>query len=197
MNDRASTRKQLRKQRRALSPRQQQAATRKLLQRLVYHPLFRQAERIGLYYASDGEIDPMPLVAHPKSRGKSFFLPIVARGKPDSMVFRYYRQGHKLGRNQYHIPEPYGRKRARFAKELDLILAPLVGFDRRGCRIGMGGGYYDRTLCFKRLFPGSKPAYIGLAHHFQELEVIEFQTWDVFLQGIVTDREYIRTRKPA
>tara|TARA_R110002072_G_scaffold1369_15_gene11440 strand:- start:13418 stop:13729 length:312 start_codon:yes stop_codon:yes gene_type:complete len=93
--------------------------------------------------------------------------------------------------NQYGIPEPQ-TKRLLGVSDLDFLLVPLVGFDRSGQRLGMGGGYYDRTLsalrCWKAL------PKIGVAHSAQEVDALLVKPWDVQLDGIVTDNELISTR---
>jgi 5-formyltetrahydrofolate cyclo-ligase len=68
---------------------------------------------------------------------------------------------------------------------------PLVGFDRLGNRMGMGGGYYDRTLAFMSEHHSGKPKLVGLAHSSQEVELISQQSWDIPLHVIATDREII------
>lgn len=74
---------------------------------------------------------------------------------------------------------------------LDAIFMPLVGFDREGHRLGMGGGFYDRTLAFTRHWPRAVPKLVGLGHHSQEVARLPVQPWDVSLHAIATDREVI------
>jgi len=72
-----------------------------------------------------------------------------------------------------------------------LIFLPLVAFDNAGNRLGMGGGYYDRTLAWKqrrRYWHGSR--LIGVAYGFQQLERLPVESWDIGLDGILTDRQY-------
>jgi 5-formyltetrahydrofolate cyclo-ligase len=86
------------------------------------------------------------------------------------------------------------------AQLLDVVLMPLVGFDRTGARLGMGGGFYDATFAFKqKLSTGSKtstgkPALIGLAHACQQVESLATDTWDIPLFAIATDKEIILTQ---
>ncbi len=75
---------------------------------------------------------------------------------------------------------------------LDIILLPLVGFDRYGNRLGMGGGFYDRTLARLNHCDMKRPLLIGLAHHCQEVEQLQTQSWDIPLDIIATDKELIR-----
>jgi 5-formyltetrahydrofolate cyclo-ligase len=78
---------------------------------------------------------------------------------------------------------------------LDIILLPLVGFDRSGNRIGMGGGYYDRTLAFVAAGNRPAPTLVGLAHSSQEVSSVSTQKWDIPVNQIITDREIICARQ--
>ncbi len=92
-------------------------------------------------------------------------------------------------KNIYGIREPKlipANRRAAWA--LDLVLLPLVAFDALGNRMGMGGGYYDRTFSFKSLRKGmTGPNLIGLAHEIQRVEKLPIESWDIPLTSIVTD----------
>ena len=92
--------------------------------------------------------------------------------------------------NRYGIPEPrVPRSRWVRAAMLDLILVPLVAFDRAGGRLGMGGGYYDATLAFlHHRHHWLKPRIVGAAFAFQELPAVPQEPWDVSLTAIVTER---------
>ena len=93
-------------------------------------------------------------------------------------------------RNRYGIPEPDRPIRQRIrAASLDLIVAPLVAFDIYGNRLGMGGGFYDRTLAFlKRRGSWRKPVVVGVAYEFQKVQRLTAQPWDVPMHAIATDR---------
>ncbi len=98
--------------------------------------------------------------------------------------------------NRFGIPEPDTRHGAHRARRqatwtLDVILLPLVGFDDDGQRIGMGGGFYDRTLAFTQR-PGPRPRLIGLAHDCQRVTRLPVAPWDVPLDAIVSDRRILR-----
>lgn len=93
--------------------------------------------------------------------------------------------------NKYGIPEPdIAREGWLFSHQLDLVLAPLVAFDSQGNRIGMGGGYYDRSLkqlTLRTLW--NRPKVLGIAHQFQQVDSIDRNFWDVPLQGVITDQQ--------
>lgn len=187
---RQSVRRDLREQRRALSWPEQRRAAHDLATRMAATRLFRVSRRIALYLPNDGEIDPQPLMQRIWSAGKRCYLPILSRLRHDRLWFAPYTDGTPLASNRFGIPEPMtaAHKWVR-AQELDLILMPLVAFDVHGNRLGMGGGFYDKSLAFLRTRTlWRKPHLVGLAHDFQRVDKLETFAWDVPLQGVVTDR---------
>jgi 5-formyltetrahydrofolate cyclo-ligase len=189
---RAQLRRQLRAARRALSRSQQQRAARDLYRQLAQHPMFRRARHIALYLPSDGEIDPRALLRAAQKRGKATYLPVLSAWPKTKMVFQRVRAGEPLRPNRFKIPEPRGnRHQQRKIWALDLILLPLVGFDPHGGRLGMGGGFYDRSLAYRALrTQPQKPQLLGLAHECQKVERLAMASWDVALAATVTDRAW-------
>ena len=192
---RQQLRRQLRAARRALTPAQQRQAAHGLYRQLAQHPLFRRARHIALYLPNDGEIDPRPLLREAQRRGKRTYLPVLSDWPRTKMVFQQVRRGEKLRPNRFGIPEPrIKRARQRTIWALDLILLPLVGFDDEGGRLGMGGGFYDRSLAYRpRRTAWHAPVLVGLAHECQKVERLAQASWDVPLQGTVTDRGWYLT----
>ena len=182
----------LRKARRALSPCEQRQAARGLYRQLAQHPLFRRAKHIALYLPTDGEIDPRLLLCEARRRGKVTYLPVLSAWPKTKMVFQRVDSGEKLIPNRYRILEPrINRARQRKVWALDLVLLPLVGFDATGGRLGMGGGFYDRSLAYQaRRQSWRKPTLLGLAHECQKVESLDQASWDVPLQGTVSDRQW-------
>ncbi len=151
--------------------------------------MFRSARRVACYLPTDGEIDPRPLMQRMWQMRKHCYLPILSRLFYDRLWFAPVMPHSRFLLNRFGIPEPVTapRKWVR-AQELDLILLPLVGFDLKGNRLGMGGGFYDRSLEFLRgRCCWMRPKLIGLAHDFQRLENLVPSPWDVPLQGVATD----------
>ncbi|SDH67979.1 5-formyltetrahydrofolate cyclo-ligase [Pseudomonas flavescens] len=186
---RAQLRRILRQQRRRLAPVAQRHAARALYRQLAHHPLFRRARHVALYLANDGEIDPHLLIAAAHRRGKRVYLPVLKSWPRTSMVFQRIDAGERLVGNRFGIPEPrrHGR-RQRKVWTLDLILLPLVGFDRHGGRLGMGGGFYDRSLAYRtRRSCWQKPTLLGLAHGCQQVDRLPVAGWDIPLDATVTD----------
>jgi 5-formyltetrahydrofolate cyclo-ligase len=189
---RQQLRTQLRKARRALTLPQQRQAARGLYRQLAQTPLFRRARHIALYIPNDGEIDPRMLLRAAQRRGKKTYLPVLSAWPRTKMVFQRVLPGEKFTPNRFRIPEPcVNIARQRVVWALDLILLPLVGFDELGGRLGMGGGFYDRSLAYQaRRKTWQKPVLLGLAHECQKVDRLAQASWDVPLQGTVTDKRW-------
>ena len=187
---RTPLRRELRAQRNALTAPQQVRAAQQLAAQVTALRLFRVSRRVALYLPNDGEIDPVPLMARLWQSGKTCYLPILSRLRHDRLWFAPYLPDTQLAFNRLGILEPAVAAHTwRRAQELDLILMPLVAFDTRGNRLGMGGGFYDKSLAFLRTRSvWRKPHLIGLAHDFQRVKKLDACAWDVPLQAVVTDR---------
>ena len=193
INRKQELRQELRTQRRALSAAQQRQASLRLDLQLRQQPRLRAARHIAFYMASDGELSPRPTLLRLAKQGRQCFLPCL-KGK--HLEFRRYRPGQTLQRNRFNIPEPPAhRSLARAVRQLDIILLPLVGFDAKGNRLGMGGGFYDRTL--SALEQNRRPLLIGLAHEFQRMNQLPVQSWDIPLDAIATDRGFYWCKRQA
>ncbi|SFU50833.1 5-formyltetrahydrofolate cyclo-ligase [Halomonas korlensis] len=189
-------RRELRRRRHALTREQRRQATERLCRHLRQLPEVRRARRVALYLPNDGEIDPTPLIGWFRRRHARVYLPVLRPLSHNALWFVHYHADTPMVTNRFGIAEPetrHGAHRARRlpAWALDLILLPLVGFDDHGQRIGMGGGFYDRTLAFTRR-PGPRPRLIGLAHDGQRVERLPVAPWDVPLDAIVSDRRVVR-----
>lgn len=190
---RSQLRLQLRQLRRLLSPAQQVRAAAQLDRRLAGTGLLSRHRHIAFYLANDGEISPQQFLQRALRLGKRCYLPVLAPG--NRLWFVRYRPGQRMVRNRFGIPEPARRTIRRPAWSLGLVLMPLVGFDRNGARLGMGGGFYDRSFSNATLLPRmKKPALVGLAHRCQELEQLAVESWDIPLSLIVTDEAVIKPK---
>ncbi|TXI29513.1 MAG: 5-formyltetrahydrofolate cyclo-ligase [Aquipseudomonas alcaligenes] len=189
---RPALRRQLRQARRNLSPQQQKRAARDLYRQLAQHPLFRRSRHIALYLPNDGEIDPRPLLREAQRRGKATYLPVLKRWPRTKMSFQRVHPHESMTRNRFRIAEPQDLPaRQRKVWTLDLVLLPLVGFDEQGGRLGMGGGFYDRSLAYRQLRKNwHKPTLLGLAHECQKVDRLALASWDVRLGAVVTDRRW-------
>ena len=183
-------RKQIRLERRKLSPLQQKQATTRLIRNLKRFHVLLRAKHIALYLGNDGEICPEPLIQLIESWGKKAYLPVIHPLKPQELVFCQTTRSTRYVRNRFGIREPEFKSSKHIkARQLSTVLMPLVAFDEEGNRMGMGGGFYDRTFHYKRHSPKSMPHLIGLAHELQRQATLPVNEWDVALDAIVTDRQ--------
>ena len=148
-------------------------------------------QRIAVYAALPAELDAAPLIALARSRGCRIYLPCIDRRRV-SRAMRFVELGATLRANRLGIEEP-ADGHVLSARWLDLVFLPLVGFDRRGVRLGTGGGFYDRAFAFRQLRrTWHKPPLVGFAYAFQEVERLTAAPHDVLLDAVVTDEGFIR-----
>ncbi|SBS32492.1 putative 5-formyltetrahydrofolate cyclo-ligase [Marinomonas spartinae] len=190
---RQTLRRQLRQARRHLSTTEQSLAAEALVK--AYQGLssainISDGKNIALYLTNDGEISPHILCEHLWSLGHNIYLPVV---KEQSLDFAHYTQQHLdddtlWHENRFGIKEPVDVSPIS-GFEMDLVFLPLVGFDDQGGRLGMGGGFYDRTFANKS--EQAKPLLIGLAHDCQQVASLPMESWDIPLDVIMTPTQLI------
>ena len=195
MPSRSQLRNTIRQQRRGIDPREAEYCAEQLAQHACNERITRNSRHIAAYLASDGEIDPLPLIQRLWKLGKKLYLPVLAPFAERKLWFARFEPGDRLVFNRYGIPEP---ERRRLIKpcNLDLVFTPLVAFDSNGHRLGMGGAYYDHSFAFlgkrTRLY---KPKLVGLAYEFQKQAAIDVNHWDIPLHAVVTETTIYRTLK--
>lgn len=178
-------RKALRKKRRSLSVAQQQSAAFKLTSVVRKHLGHQRNARIAIYLAQDGEIDLSNFAQYCQSRDIELYLPVIHSFKP-TLWFARYSAESSLYENRFGIPEPLTSDPIA-PWQLNMVLLPLVGFDPSGGRLGMGGGFYDRTFAHQQRWP-KKPKLFGVAHECQKQAQIPVESWDIPLDGVFTDK---------
>ena len=178
----------IRTKRLELSSQQQLIAERGLAKCARQSVHLLKAKRILSYSPFAGEVSPQKTV-HTLS-ASDVYLPRITNFRCRKMQF--YRVNEQQSLNKYGIIEPIQNKHPLATNAFDVILLPLIAFDRTGARVGMGAGYYDRALAALSHQRSTKPYLIGLAHHFQEVNSIESAPWDVRLDAILTDLEFIQ-----
>lgn len=181
-------RAQLRKRRRLLTEDQQRAAAENLSVRFFQNNLHLCNKTIGMYWPIDGEISPLPLMYQLTNMKKRCFLPKLHPFGKNTIKFGEYRRNAELTKNRFGIIEP-GLTPHIPIWAIDIVLMPLVGFDEKGNRLGMGAGFYDRSLAFSRR-SSHGPKLIGLAHKCQQIEQLDADDWDIPIHGILTDDGY-------
>ncbi|MCY4050524.1 MAG: 5-formyltetrahydrofolate cyclo-ligase [Gammaproteobacteria bacterium] len=187
MQDKKTIRTVVRRQRQSISQSFQRIAAIGLANQLQSLPEIHRAKNIGVYLASDGEIDLWPSMEWCWNNQIETYVPIV-QNQTKILRFAPFGRYTKLIKNRLGILEPEVKKTETLeVGKLDILFMPLVAFDSCGTRLGMGGGFYDSTLHASRDARGSKPLRIGVAHEFQGVEKIESDPWDIPIDRIITD----------
>ena len=186
----ATLRTRNRKLRAELDTEQLEVAASALFEHVIALKEYQRGQHIAAYWAVNGEIGLDPVIEHALEQGKNIYLPIL-----DEIDLRFapYTKDTPLRTNRFRLSEPDVSDEAmQNPRQLDLVLAPLVVFDPACNRIGMGGGYYDRTFEFRRTSDATSPALIGVAHEIQRIEQLQPEPWDVQLDAVVTDQHIYR-----
>jgi 5-formyltetrahydrofolate cyclo-ligase len=178
--DKLQLRALLRRRRRELDASEQDVASQLVARHAQQLPHWNSSKHIAAYRDTDGEVGTHYLIAAALSQGKHVYLPVI--GEDRQLAFAHWAADEPLQNNRFGIAEPAPGAMRRPLDQLDIIFMPLVGWDRRGNRLGMGGGFYDRAL-----ENVSGPLLAGLAHSVQELENVASESWDVALDVVLTE----------
>lgn len=186
--DRSQIRQSLRSARRNLSDEAQSLAAHALLTQfqMSFGEKVTPSSKIALYLSNDGEISPEWIARWCWDNHIPVYLPVL---NGQALLFAKYEENSQWQKNSFNILEPIDPKPLT-GQEMDIVLMPLVGFDAQGGRLGMGGGFYDRTFENQ----ASKTSLYGLAHDCQEVSSLPIESWDVPLQGILTSTRYIHCK---
>lgn len=197
LDDKAALRRMLRARRGSVDAQSRRRAACALVKRALRHRLIAHGRRVGFYMPAKAEIDTLPLLARARAMGAECFLPVLAARDGRRLWFAQLGARPRWTVNRYGIAEPvHPRARRLRARQLDTLFLPLLGFDRAGWRIGMGGGYYDASLAYllgRRHW--RKPRLIGVAFATQEIPAAPRDPWDVPLDGVLTECEFVRARR--
>ncbi|WP_258872106.1 5-formyltetrahydrofolate cyclo-ligase [Thalassotalea euphylliae] len=140
-------RTEIRQQRSLLSNKSQHKAAIELVSQLTNLVDVKSANTIALYLANDGELDPSQFIKWCWQQGKRVVLPVLHPFTPGHLLFLQYTPSTLMLSNRFGIPEPrLDVRQVVPLSSIDIIFTPLVAFDNSGHRLGMGGGFYDRTL---------------------------------------------------
>ena len=173
-------RAELRERRRGLSRAEKKAASAAIACHAQSLQEWDSARRVALYRSTEEEIGTEDLTQLCLSAGKSLYLPVVEDNR--LLSFARWSTGAPLQDNRLGIGEPLPDSERCPVEELDILFMPLVGWDKAGNRLGMGGGYYDRTLEARR-----GPLLVGLAYSAQERENLPSDDWDIALDAVLTE----------
>ncbi|TLU66818.1 5-formyltetrahydrofolate cyclo-ligase [Thalassotalea litorea] len=181
--DYSGLRKTLKAYRRNLTTAEQLQASEKLCVKLQQHCQSQNIRTIAGYLAADGEISLQPFFDWCWQKQIKTYVPVLHPFSKGHLLFLNYRADTPLVLNRYKLQEPILDVRQVLAiSQFDLLIAPLVGFDDVGNRLGMGGGYYDRMLA---LCPPLQERTVGVAHHCQRVAALTPQPWDIPLTQII------------
>ena len=176
-------RQQIRKTRANLTALQQQQAEDSITQQALALIEKRNAQHIALYVSFDGEISTGKLIKTLWAQDKHVYLPVLHPFNSNHLLFLRYLPDTPMLKNKFGIWEPkLNVQNVLPLDELDILFTPLVAFDKQGNRLGMGGGFYDRTL---QNWQNSSFIPVGLAHQCQQVEQLPTEAWDVPLHRIL------------
>lgn len=186
MSNKKTIRQLMRERCRQIPLEQRKIAAKKAAELFVQSDLFKNNQQIACYLSNDYEIETIPMINALWRAQKKCYLPLIHPEKPGLLLFQLFTAQDPLSMNRFHIAEPvFNPARQILPEHLDLVLMPVDAFDKKGHRIGKGGGYYDRTFSFKK--PNQKPILCGVAYAIQEIAKIENNTWDVIMDAILTE----------
>ncbi|WP_159565915.1 5-formyltetrahydrofolate cyclo-ligase [Budvicia diplopodorum] len=177
-------RKHIRRLRNQLTPQQQHSAVDNVMNQLLQHPKIQAAQHISLFISFDGEINTQPIIEALWQQQKSVYLPVLHPFSRGNLLFLRYTPQTAMKAHPFGLMEPkLNVNNVLPTAELDVIITPMVAFDAEGHRLGMGGGYYDRTL---KHWQRNQTYPIGIAHDCQQVERLPRQSWDIPLPEIIT-----------
>ena len=182
--DRRQLRQDLRARRRALPAAERIAAADALANHLLALSFAPQSGYVAGYWAMDGEI-ALHAWQMRLPRDCIYCLPVLCEDQ--RLRFAPWRPGDALVNNRHGIPEPDLSASALLeAASLSLVVLPLVGFDEHGHRLGMGGGWYDRSFAFRHE-SSAPPHLVGAAFAQQQMPILAAEAWDVRLDAVCTE----------
>ncbi|WP_412971360.1 5-formyltetrahydrofolate cyclo-ligase [Glaciecola sp. MF2-115] len=181
-------RKAFRDKRLSLSPEQQNQAGLQLVEQYQQHAIFKGTRNIAIYLSFNGELNTRALIDYLWSAGCKVFVPILHPFCAGHLLFQEFTAHSQMRLNSFGIAEP--KLDVRYLcpiQDLDVIFTPLVAFDIKGNRLGMGGGFYDRTLASLQSSSNeTSPILTGLAHDIQLSPHLPTEAWDIPLPYILT-----------
>jgi len=185
-------RDKMRRVRRELQPARRQRLDPEINGHLLQFARTNAISTVAAFMAFDGEPDLQPALRALADSGVLVALPVVTDTPGKSTIaFRHWQEGCKMQPNRYGIVEPAGTRELH-ARELDLVLVPLVAWDASGGRLGMGASFYDRF--FQPYAHADRPRRVGVAYQAQRVAAIPMDPWDVRLHGVISETGYLECK---
>jgi 5-formyltetrahydrofolate cyclo-ligase len=181
-------RKAIRESRQAVPKPYATQASAKFVELIVDLEWYQNADRIAAYLPFNGEADPLPLMDRAIVDGKQVFVPVIV-AKSEPLKFEAWTRDTEVSNNRFNIREPEASVDSISPTDLDLVITPLVAFDGQRNRLGVGGGYYDRTFAFLNNIAtkSRETILVGLAYELQRIKTIDSKSHDVELDAVVTE----------
>lgn len=177
----------IRDKRRLLSALQQEESAKLIAEKLSALSIVREAKKVALYLANDGELNLSYFITWCWQQNIAVYLPVIHPFSKNHLLFVHYQKNSDMIKNRFGIEEPKLTVTNIIpTKELDILFTPLVAFDEQGNRLGMGGGFYDRTLAYL----STSCRMIGLAHELQKVAQLPVESWDIPLPEIITPKQH-------
>lgn len=181
---RDNIRRHIRQERNALSSTDQAQLALIASRHLLAEIQRISAKKVALYLGFDGELATSKLIEALWKHGVEVYLPKLHPFSKGNLLFLRYDANTEMVSNCYDISEPkLDIRNIATIDQLDMIVTPLVAFDKQGNRMGMGSGFYDRTLAQVN---NNKPLAVGYAHDCQQVSFLPIEYWDVPLPVIIT-----------
>ena len=193
MNTKDSLRKEISLKRKNLSKKERLDSEKSLLQLWESVGGSYKKNKVALYWPINGEVATNALISYFFSNGSKCFLPVISNNEGNKLIdFALFEEQSRLVKNRFGIPEP-NKSKIIDLNQLDIIFLPCVCFDSRGNRIGMGGGFYDKTLSY--LSKKEKTKLIILAYDFQEVESCFPESHDIKADACLTPNQYLNFKE--
>ena len=193
MNTKDSLRKEISLKRKNLSKKERLDSEESLVQLWESVGDSYKQNKVALYWPINGEVATNALISHFFSNGSKCFLPVISNNEENKLIdFALFEEQSRLVKNRFGIPEP-NKSKIIDLNQLDIIFLPCVCFDSRGNRIGMGGGFYDKTLSY--LSKKEKTKLIILAYDFQEVESCLPESHDIKADACLTPNQYLNFKE--
>jgi 5-formyltetrahydrofolate cyclo-ligase len=177
-----------RAQRTAITKQYREEAAQAAVSLLQSFQPFLRSQKVACYFPVENEFDSRPLIDAILKLNKLCYLPVLDENQ--FLYFVQYGADDLLVPNRFNIPEPKNKERRIVPADLDLVITPLVAFDKQGNRLGTGGGYYDRTFAFLREDKHSL-FMLGVGFAIQEAQHLMPEPWDIKLNAVLTEKEII------